>query len=111
MKLASLKHGRDGMLVVVARDLKTYVAVPHIAHTLQEAMDDWHHTAPRLMRVYDLLNEKFGRWRQALRAEGLHVPAAARPSMGGWLSLCHPCRAGAQRRAAPKCPPPSGPIR
>ena len=20
-------------------------------------MDDWHHTAPRLMRVYDLLNE------------------------------------------------------
>ena len=57
MKLASLKHGRDGMLVVVARDLKTYVAVPHIAHTLQEAMDDWHHTAPRLMRVYDLLSE------------------------------------------------------
>ncbi len=57
MKLASLRHGRDGMLVVVARDLKTYVPVPHIAHTLQEAMDDWHHTAPRLMRVYDLLNE------------------------------------------------------
>ena len=57
MKLASLKHGRDGMLVVVARDLGTYVPVPHIAHTLQEAMDDWHHTAPRLMRVYDLLNE------------------------------------------------------
>ena len=57
MKLASLKHGRDGMLVVVARDLKTCVAVPHIAHTLQEAMDDWHHTAQRLMRVYDLLNE------------------------------------------------------
>ena len=57
MKLASLKHGRDGMLVVAARDLETYVAVPHIAHTLQQAMDDWHHTAPRLMRVYDLLNE------------------------------------------------------
>lgn len=57
MKLASLKHGRDGMLVVVSRDLKTYVAVPHIAHSLQDAMDDWAHTAPRLMRVYDLLNE------------------------------------------------------
>lgn len=57
MKLASLRHGRDGMLVVVARDLKTSVAVPHIADTLQHALDDWHHAAPRLMRVYDLLNE------------------------------------------------------
>src|SRR5437763_2165362 len=57
MKLASLRHGRDGMLVVVSRDLSRYVAVPHIAPTLQRALDDWHHTAPRLMRVYELLNE------------------------------------------------------
>ena len=57
MKLASLKHGRDGMLVVVSRDLTRCVAVPHIAHTLQAAMDDWYHVAQRLMRVYDLLNE------------------------------------------------------
>ena len=57
MKLASLRHGRDGMLVVVARDLSRHVAVPHIAHTLQAVMDDWTHTAPRLARVYDLLNE------------------------------------------------------
>jgi len=57
MKLASLKHGRDGALVVVARDLARYVPVPHIAPTLQAAMDDWAHAAPRLMRVYDLLNE------------------------------------------------------
>jgi len=57
MKLASLRHGRDGLLVVVRRDLTRYVAVPHIAPTLQHALDDWTHTAPRLMRVYDLLNE------------------------------------------------------
>lgn len=57
MKLASLKHGRDGMLAVVSRDLAGYVAVPHIAPTLQRALDEWHHTAPRLMRVYDLMNE------------------------------------------------------
>jgi fumarylacetoacetate (FAA) hydrolase len=57
MKLASLKHGRDGMLVVVSRDLSRAVAVPHIAHTLQDVMDDWHHAAPRLMRVYDMMNE------------------------------------------------------
>jgi len=57
MKLASLRHGRDGMLVVVSRDLAHHVAVPHIAPTFQDAMDEWAHTAPRLMRVYDLLNE------------------------------------------------------
>jgi len=57
MKLASLKHGRDGMLVVVSRDLTRAVPVPHIAHTLQEVMDDWAHTAPRLARVYDMMNE------------------------------------------------------
>jgi fumarylacetoacetate (FAA) hydrolase len=57
MKLASLRHGRDGMLVVVARDLSRAVAVPHIAPTLQAAMDDWVRAAPRLMRVTDLLNE------------------------------------------------------
>jgi fumarylacetoacetate (FAA) hydrolase len=58
MKLASLRHGRDGMLVVVGRDLRHYVAVPHIAPTFQAAMDDWAHAAPRLMRVYDFLNEE-----------------------------------------------------
>jgi len=57
MKLASLRHGRDGVLVVVSRDLSRGVAVPHVAHTLQAAMDNWADAAPRLMRIYDLLNE------------------------------------------------------
>ncbi len=57
MKLASLKQGRDGALVVVSRDLKRAVGAGHIAPTLQHAMDHWHEAAPRLMRVYDLLNE------------------------------------------------------
>jgi len=57
MKLASLKHGRDGRLAVVSRDLSRFVAAPHIAATLQAALDDWTHAAPRLMRVYDLMNE------------------------------------------------------
>lgn len=56
MKLASLRHGRDGRLVVVARDLKTCVAVPEIAPTLQGAIDDWSKTAPQLARAYELLN-------------------------------------------------------
>src|SRR6202789_316949 len=57
MKLASLKSGRDGALVVVSRDLTRFVAVAHIAQTLQHALDHWHKSAPRLMRVYDLMNE------------------------------------------------------
>jgi len=57
MKLASLRHGRDGQLVVVSRDLSRCVAVPHIAPTLQRAMDEWVHLAPRLMRVYEILND------------------------------------------------------
>jgi fumarylacetoacetate (FAA) hydrolase len=57
MKLASLKSGRDGALVVVSRDLARCVAVPHIAMTLQHALDHWSEAEPRLQQVYDLLNE------------------------------------------------------
>ena len=55
MKLASLRHGRDGRLIVVARDLKTFVAVPEIAATLQKALDDWTRIAPKLNEVYERL--------------------------------------------------------
>ena len=49
MKLASLKKGgRDGTLVVVDRALERYVEAGDIAATLQQALDDWHSTAPRL---------------------------------------------------------------
>jgi fumarylacetoacetate (FAA) hydrolase len=57
MKLASLKSGRDGALVVVSRDLTRCVAAGHIAPTLQHALDHWHEAAPRLMRVYELMSE------------------------------------------------------
>jgi fumarylacetoacetate (FAA) hydrolase len=58
MKLATLKSGgRDGTLVVVSRDLVTCQAVPKIARTLQQALDEWEHVAPRLRQVYDQLNE------------------------------------------------------
>ena len=57
MKLASLKGGRDGALVVVSRDLTRSVAAGHIAPTLQHALDHWSEAAPLLARVSDLLNE------------------------------------------------------
>ncbi|WP_333839560.1 fumarylacetoacetate hydrolase family protein, partial [Novosphingobium sp.] len=48
MKLASLKGGRDGRLVVVSDDLATCVDATSIAPTLQAALDDWATLAPRL---------------------------------------------------------------
>ena len=48
MKLASLKNGRDGSLVVVSNDLSRYLAASNVAATLQAALDDWSNTAPKL---------------------------------------------------------------
>lgn len=48
MKLASLKGGRDGRLVVVSDDLAWCADAGHIAPTLQAALDDWAATAPKL---------------------------------------------------------------
>lgn len=57
MKLASLKNGRDGTLVVVSRDLKRAVEAGDIAPTLQAALDDWKSAAPRLNTLYGDLND------------------------------------------------------
>jgi fumarylacetoacetate (FAA) hydrolase len=48
MKLASLKHGRDGRLVVVSNDLAWCADAGHIAPSLQAALDDWATMAPKL---------------------------------------------------------------
>jgi len=48
MKLASLKDGRDGRLVVVSDDLAWYASADAIAPTLQAALDDWERCEPYL---------------------------------------------------------------
>lgn len=48
MKLASLKSGRDGQLVVVSDDLAWYADASHIAPTMQYALDNWDQVAPSL---------------------------------------------------------------
>src|SRR5208337_2065249 len=49
MKLATLRNGaRDGMLVVVSRDLTRYAPAEPIAATLQAALDNWARVAPKL---------------------------------------------------------------
>jgi fumarylacetoacetate (FAA) hydrolase len=48
VKLASLRGGRDGRLVVVSDDLLRYADARAIAPTLQAALDDWAVVAPEL---------------------------------------------------------------
>jgi fumarylacetoacetate (FAA) hydrolase len=48
MKLASLKGGRDGRLVVVSNDVAWYTEAAHIAPTLQRALDNWDVCEPHL---------------------------------------------------------------
>jgi fumarylacetoacetate (FAA) hydrolase len=55
MKLASLKGGRDGRLVVVSRDLARCADASAIAPTLQAALDDWAAAEPRLTELADSL--------------------------------------------------------
>lgn len=58
MKLGSLKEGgRDGTLIVVSRDLQRGVRATGIAPTLQRALEDWSHVAPRLNALYESLED------------------------------------------------------
>lgn len=51
MKLASLKHGRDGKLVLVSNDLAWCADAGHIVPTLQAALDDWDRLLPDLRNL------------------------------------------------------------
>lgn len=60
MKLASLKSGRDGRLVVVSTDLARMLDARDVAPTLQAALDDWAKTAPRLQELSERVNAGHG---------------------------------------------------
>ncbi len=51
MKLASLKDGRDGRLVVVSGDLARCLAAEDVARTLQAALDNWDAARPGLEAI------------------------------------------------------------
>jgi fumarylacetoacetate (FAA) hydrolase len=80
MKLASLKHGRDGRLVVVSRDLTRAADAAAVAPTLLSALENWQAAEPRLQEIADSL--------EACRIA--HVPfdpakcAAPLPRSFGW---------------------------
>lgn len=73
MKLASLKGGRDGRLVVVSDDLAYFAYAGHIATTLQDVLDNWDDLAPRL----ELLATDLGH--AAIPRERFHERDAAAP--------------------------------
>ncbi|MEW4447423.1 fumarylacetoacetate hydrolase family protein [Qipengyuania sp. JC766] len=73
MKLASLKYGRDGKLVVVSKDLTRYCAADNIAPTLQAALDDWENCAPKLEALYRDVEH------QAVPCERFHEREAESP--------------------------------
>jgi fumarylacetoacetate (FAA) hydrolase len=56
MKLASLKSGRDGKLIVVSKDLARAIDATDIAPTMQAALDEWEMLSPQLRELSDKLN-------------------------------------------------------
>ena len=74
MKLASLKHGRDGQLIVVSRDLSRYVVAGPVAPTLQAALDDWENVEPQLENLSGALNAGMRKDAQALDFAALAAP-------------------------------------
>ncbi len=73
MKLASLKGGRDGRLVVVSNDLAWFTEAHHIAPTLQAAMDQWAGCEPALRGLAESLEHG------AVPRERFHEHEAASP--------------------------------
>jgi len=74
MKLASLRGGRDGRLVVVDAALAMQAAAGGVAATLQDALDDWARLAPRLHDLAVALDA-----RQAKDAVAFDARACAAP--------------------------------
>lgn len=61
MKLASLKNGRDGTLIVVDKKLQNAVEVPGIATSLLQALENWSDVEPKLRMVSSAI-----RWKEEI---------------------------------------------
>ncbi|MBT2786459.1 MULTISPECIES: fumarylacetoacetate hydrolase family protein [unclassified Halomonas] len=74
MKLATLKQGRDGELIIVSRDLSRAVSAVDIAPTLQAAIEEWATVSPKLEERYAQLNSGSAEGAFALDQSTLHSP-------------------------------------
>lgn len=73
MRLASLKSGRDGRLVLVSQDLRRCVEAKAAA-TLQQALDDWARIAPLLAAQAKTLEKSRGGEAQGFDAADCAAP-------------------------------------
>jgi fumarylacetoacetate (FAA) hydrolase len=73
MKLASLKGGRDGRLVVVSNDVAWFADAGHIAPTLQYSLDHWWRIEPELRGLAEGLEHG------AVPKDRFHEHSAASP--------------------------------
>ena len=78
MKLASLKAGRDGELVVVSRDLETCLPASAVVPTLQAALDQWDLFEPELRKLERDLDTDGRDFEPADCAAPISGPTAAR---------------------------------
>ena len=88
MKLASLKGGRDGRLVVVSDDLAWYAPADPIAPTLQAALDEWERCEPQLRALAETLAHG-GVPRERFHE---HEAASPRPRASPWPAARAACR-------------------
>jgi fumarylacetoacetate (FAA) hydrolase len=83
VKLATLKgRTRDGVLLVVSRDLRQAVVAEQIASTMIDALERWAEVEPELSRLYDELNA--GRVARAFALDPGQL-AAPLPRAPQWL--------------------------
>jgi fumarylacetoacetate (FAA) hydrolase len=82
VKLASRRAGRDGELLVVARDLASAASAARLAPTLQSALDDWERVEPALQNLYAQVNAGSAPDQFALDQASLDAPL---PRAWQWL--------------------------
>ena len=99
MKLATYKDGsRDGLLVVVSRDLAAAHYAAGVATRLQQALDDWNFIGPQLHDLYEALNA--GRARHAFAFDAKQCMAPL-PRAYQWVAgSAYPLHAERMRKAA-----------
>ena len=90
MKLASLRSGRDGELIVVSKGLKQAVKATNIAPTMQALLDDWDTLAPQLESLSKALNDGKNVGAFELNMDTLAAPLPrAYQYLDGACYVCH----------------------
>ena len=110
MKLASLKNGRDGALVVVSRDLTRAAVAGLSRRRCRRRSTDWAAVSPRLAALAERLEaESIATFR--FREQRLRLAACRAPINGPTARPMSTMSRSCARRAARRCRRRSGPIR